>query len=64
MDSSKKPISTPEIDPKRLELFGAIKNDYDPLSDREFVTKKNCEVIADLFEKTTYNRIIKHWDLS
>jgi len=61
--SSIKDNYNPEIDPEKVKLLGAIKNNYPPLDDREFITEEKAELAAQLFKKTIFDPIISNWKL-
>jgi len=63
MDSSINFISTPEIDPKKIDLLWSVENNLPPVRNEEFVTKEKSEQLAKIFRLTTFKNVKKDWKL-
>ncbi len=59
-------FSHPEIDPKKVELFGPIEQlgvEPDDLSKREFITAEWTRKTMELLDKQVIDRALEKWGM-
>jgi len=52
-----------EIDPKKIELLGPIENDFEDLSNKDFVSTEGSKQSVKLLSKQVIHRALDKWGM-
>ncbi len=61
MENNKPRLS--EIDPKKVELLGPIENDFEDLSNKDFVSSEGSNQAVKLLSKQVIHRALDKWGM-
>ena len=57
-------FSRPEIDPKKVQQFGPIDNDSEPLAGQDFITLEGSQKAMNCLTEKVLNKAFQKWGLT